>query len=27
MAPEWAEYVDRTRVGWEKMFGVLASLL
>lgn len=27
MAPEWAEYVDRTRAGWEKMFGVLATLL
>jgi uncharacterized protein YndB with AHSA1/START domain len=27
IAPEWAEYLDRTRAGWEKMFGVLAGLL
>ena len=27
MAPEWADFVDRSRSGWEKMFGVLATLL
>ena len=27
MAEDWADYVDRSRAGWEKMFGVLASLL
>lgn len=27
LAPEWAAYIDRTRSGWEKMFGVLATLL
>lgn len=27
LAPEWADYLDRTRAGWEKMFGVLADLL
>jgi uncharacterized protein YndB with AHSA1/START domain len=24
---EWAAYVDRSRAGWEKMLGVLATLL
>ena len=27
MAPQWADFVDRSRQGWEKMFGVLATLL
>ena len=27
MAPEWADFLDRSRAGWEKMLGVLASLL
>lgn len=27
MAPEWAAYVDRARGSWEKMLGVLATLL
>ncbi|MDP3495855.1 MAG: SRPBCC domain-containing protein, partial [Hyphomonadaceae bacterium] len=27
MAPQWAEYLDRSRAGWEKMLGVLATLL
>jgi uncharacterized protein YndB with AHSA1/START domain len=27
MAPEWAEFIDRSRAAWEKMFGVLATLL
>lgn len=27
MAPEWAAYVDLARGSWEKMLGVLASLL
>ncbi len=27
MAPEWADFVDRSRNGWEKMLGVLATLL
>lgn len=27
LAPEWADYLDRTRGAWEKMFGVLATLL
>lgn len=27
MAPEWADYVDRTSAGWTKIFGVLAALL
>lgn len=27
MAPEWADYVERTSAGWQKMFGVLATLL
>lgn len=27
MAPEWASFVDRSREGWQKMLGVLATLL
>lgn len=27
MTPEWAHFVDRARGSWEKMLGVLASLL
>jgi uncharacterized protein YndB with AHSA1/START domain len=27
MAPEWADFVDRSRDGWKKMLGVLATLL
>lgn len=27
MAPEWAEFVERSREGWTKMLGVLADLL
>jgi uncharacterized protein YndB with AHSA1/START domain len=27
MAPQWAAYIDRSRAGWEKMLGVLATLL
>jgi uncharacterized protein YndB with AHSA1/START domain len=27
MAPEWAEFVERSRAAWRKMLGVLASLL
>lgn len=27
MAPEWADFIDRSRAAWEKMFGVLATLL
>ncbi|HOZ25981.1 MAG TPA: SRPBCC family protein [Hyphomonadaceae bacterium] len=27
MAPQWSEYVERSRAGWQKMFGVLATLL
>ena len=27
MAPEWADFVDRSRGAWEKMLGVLATLL
>jgi uncharacterized protein YndB with AHSA1/START domain len=27
MPPEYADFVDRSRAGWEKMFGVLATLL
>jgi uncharacterized protein YndB with AHSA1/START domain len=26
MAPEWADFIDRSRAAWEKMFGVLAGL-
>lgn len=27
MAPEWADFVDRSRGAWKKMLGVLATLL
>lgn len=27
MAPEWSDFVDRARGAWEKMLGVLATLL
>ena len=27
MPPEWADFVDRSRGAWEKMLGVLATLL
>jgi len=27
MPPEWADYIDRSRAAWEKMLGVLATLL
>ncbi|MFT3725316.1 MAG: SRPBCC family protein [Hyphomonadaceae bacterium] len=27
MAPEWADFIDRARLSWEKMLGVLATLL
>lgn len=27
MAPEWAEFIDRSRAAWGKMLGVLATLL
>ena len=27
MDEKWAEFVDRSQAGWEKMFGVLATLL
>lgn len=27
MAPEWADFIDRSRGAWEKMLGVLATLL
>ena len=27
MAPEWADFLDRSRTAWEKMLGVLASIL
>lgn len=27
MAPEWADFVDRSRGAWEKMLGVLTTLL
>ncbi len=27
MAPEWADFLDRSRAAWEKMLGVLAMLL
>jgi len=27
MAPEWADYAERTQQGWTKMFGVLADIL
>jgi uncharacterized protein YndB with AHSA1/START domain len=27
MAPKWADFVDRSRDAWEKMLGVLATLL
>lgn len=27
MAPEWADFVDRSRGAWEKMLGVLSTLL
>jgi uncharacterized protein YndB with AHSA1/START domain len=27
MPEEWADFVERSRIAWEKMFGVLASLL
>jgi uncharacterized protein YndB with AHSA1/START domain len=27
MPPEWADFIDRSRQGWEKMLGVLATLL
>jgi uncharacterized protein YndB with AHSA1/START domain len=27
MPPEWADFIDRSRAAWEKMLGVLATLL
>ncbi len=27
MAPEWADFLDRSRAAWEKMLGVFATLL
>ena len=27
LAPEWADFADRSRAGWEKMLGVLATLV
>ena len=27
MDEKWAEFMDRSRAGWEKMLGVLATLL
>lgn len=27
IAPEWAEYIERTEQGWTRMFSVLADLL
>jgi uncharacterized protein YndB with AHSA1/START domain len=27
MPPEWADFIDRSRTAWEKMLGVLATLL
>ncbi len=27
MAPEWADFIDRSRAAWERMLGVLATLL
>lgn len=27
LAPEWAEYAERTRAGWERITGALASTL
>lgn len=27
MAPEWADFIDRSRGAWEKMLGVLATLV
>jgi uncharacterized protein YndB with AHSA1/START domain len=27
MAPEWVDFLDRSRAAWEKMLGVLATLL
>jgi len=27
MAPEWADFLDRSRAAWEKMLGVLAKVL
>jgi len=27
MTPEWTDFVERSRAGWQKMLGVLASLL
>ncbi len=27
MAPQWSDFVDRSRAGWERMLRVLASLL
>jgi uncharacterized protein YndB with AHSA1/START domain len=27
MPPEWADFIDRSRASWEKMLGVLATLL
>lgn len=27
MPPEWADFIDRSRQAWEKMLGVLATLL
>lgn len=27
MAPEWVDFVERSRNGWEKMLGVLTTLL
>lgn len=27
MAPEWADFLDRSRDAWQKMLGVLATLL
>ncbi|MDP3735838.1 MAG: SRPBCC family protein [Hyphomonadaceae bacterium] len=27
MAPEWADFLDRSRTAWQKMLGVLAQLL
>jgi hypothetical protein len=27
LPPEWADFIDRSRQAWEKMLGVLATLL
>jgi uncharacterized protein YndB with AHSA1/START domain len=27
MAPEWADFIDRSRAAWQKMLGVLSTLL